>query len=66
MLSAKALGEEFDLKVSTLGKLLNARRYLGGHESMFFKQGRDVTEAEETKSEPKSKTTADVLDHNKE
>ena len=30
VLSARVLGEKFDLKESTLGKLLNARRYLDG------------------------------------
>ena len=38
VLSAKVLGDKFNLKESTLGKLLNARRYLGGKESMLYKR----------------------------
>ena len=59
VLSAKALGETFELKESTLGKLLSARRYLGGREASFFKKRRELTEQEEEKDKP------ETLDHDK-
>ena len=61
ILSAKALADTFDLKESTLGKLLSARRYLGGREAAFFKRRRDSTEREEETEKP----SAEVLDHDK-
>ena len=59
VLSAKALADTFDLKESTLGKLLSARRYLGGREAAFFKRRRDSTEREDETEKP----SAEVLDH---
>ena len=59
VLSAKALGETFELKESTLGKLLSARHYLGGREASFFKKRRESTEQEEEKDKP------ETLDHDK-
>ena len=38
VLSAKVLADKFELKESTLGKLLTARRFLGGRETMFLKK----------------------------
>ena len=61
ILSAKALADAFDLKESTLGKLLSARRYLGGREAAFFKRRRDSAEREEETDKP----SAGVLDHDK-
>ena len=59
VLSAKALADTFDLKESTLGKLLSARRYLGGREAAFFKRRRDSAEREDETEKP----SAEVLDH---
>ena len=59
VLSAKVLGETFDLKESTLGKLLSARRYLGGREASFFKKRHESAELEGEKDKPES------LDHDK-
>ena len=61
VLSAKALAEQFDLKESTLGKLLSARRYLGGREASFYKKRRDSAERDDEKGKP----AAEALDHDK-
>ena len=61
VLSAKALAETFDLKESTLGKLLSARRYLGGREASFFKKRHDSAERDDEKDKP----AAEKLDHDK-
>ena len=61
VLSAKALGETFDLKESTLGKLLSARHYLGGREALFFKKRRESAERDEEREKP----AAESLDHDK-
>ena len=63
VLSVRVLGEKFNLKESTLGKLLNARRYLGGKEAMLFKRRRDSVEEEE--SEKSEEASATVTDHDK-
>ena len=47
VLSAKVLAEKFELKESTLGKLLTARRFLGGREAMFLKKRRASAEDDE-------------------
>ena len=60
VLSAKTLGETFDLKESTLGKLLSARRYLGGREAGFYKKRREATEQEGTE-----KSATEAVDHDK-
>ena len=44
VLSAKVLADKFELKESTLGKLLTARRFLGGRETMFLKKRRASVE----------------------
>ena len=44
VLSAKVLADKFDLKESTLGKLLTARKFLGGRETMFLKKRRASAE----------------------
>ena len=44
VLSAKVLADKFELKESTLGKLLTARRFLGGRETMFLKKRRASAE----------------------
>ena len=54
VLSARALAEQFDLKESTLGKLLSARCYLGGREATFFKRRHDLAEQEDEKDNPHS------------
>ena len=61
VLSAKALADTFDLKESTLGKLLSARHYFGGREASFFKKRRDLAEREDEKDKP----STEVLDHDK-
>ena len=38
VLSAKVLADKFELKESMLGKLLTARRFLGGRETMFLRK----------------------------
>ena len=63
VLSARVLGEKFNLKESTLGKMLNARRYLGGKEAMLFKRHHDSVEEEE--AEKPEGTSATVMDHDK-
>ena len=71
VLSTRILGEKFDLKESTLGKLLNARRYLGGQEAMFYKRRHESIEEEEKKKKDNEKSTptttsaTEVLDHDK-
>ena len=55
----RRLGETFDLKESTLGKLLSARHYLGGREASFFKKRRESTEQDDEKDKP------ETLDHDK-
>ena len=47
VLSAKVLADKFELKESTLGKLLTARRFLGGRETMFLKKRRASAEDED-------------------
>ena len=47
VLSAKVLADRFELKESTLGKLLTARRFLGGRETMFLKKRRASAEDDE-------------------
>ena len=59
VLSAKVLVEKFDLKESTLGKLLNARRYLGSREAMFFKRHQESVEEEEAKEVKERKGAKD-------
>ena len=59
VLSAKALGETFHLKESTLGKLLSARHYLGGREASFFKKRCESAKQDEEKEKP----AAETLDH---
>ena len=63
MLSAKVLGEKFNLKESTLGKLLNAQCYLGRKEAMLYKRCRDSVEEEESETKPDS--SSKVMDHDK-
>ena len=46
VLSAKVLADKFKLKESTIGKLLTARRFLGGRETMFLKKRRASAEDE--------------------
>ena len=72
VLSVRVLGEKFDLKESTLGKLLNVRRYLSGWEAMFFKRRHESVEEEEGKEQKEMKgdskstvSAAEVLDHDK-
>ena len=61
VLSAKVLGEKFNLKESTLRKLLNARQYLGGKEAMLYKQRRDSVEGDE--DEETSASSSNIVDH---
>ena len=61
VLSAKVLGEKFNLKESTLGKMFSARRYLGGKEAMLYKRRRDSIEEEE--SEKPKDSSSKVMDH---
>ena len=63
VLSARVLGDKFNLKESTLGKMLNARRYLGGKEAMLFKKRRLSTEddGDETVS-----SSSKVMDHDEQ
>ena len=49
------------IEKSTLGKLLSARRYLGGREASFFKKRRESAERDEEKEKP----AAEALDHDK-
>ena len=48
VLSAKVLADKFELKESTLGKLLTARRFLGGRETMFLKKRRASAEDDDS------------------
>ena len=63
VLSARVLGDKFNLKESTLGKMLNARRYLGGKEAMLFKKRRLSTkgDGDETVS-----SSSKVMDHDEQ
>ena len=63
VLSAKVLGDKFNLKESTLGKLLNARCYLGGKESVLFKRRR--LSVEDDDGDETTASSSKAMDHDK-
>ena len=63
VLSANVPGDKFNLKESTLGKLLNARWYLGGKEAMLYKWRCKWVEDDE--DEETTASSSKIVDHDK-